>query len=246
VASIAYRADGEIKLLGKVKIITWNYDLQIDYAIQNFVKKTSLNKVKEAYNIHPNINSFNVKSGDLINLKEFAVFKLNGNAFLDPSLNAGAGGGKTPHDYEIPNTQRSEGSILGDYLNTFDETFPEGKTGSPDTFNYFNFAWEAHDRYTGFNNLIANTKQVLRETRILIIVGYSFPFFNSYIDKQLLSECNPFEIIIQDLEPETIKKRLLDLVPAFAKTNDKGNTIIRFTLIPPSQYFPLPSVLGSD
>ena len=75
----------------------------------------------------------------------------------------------------------------------------------------------------------------MQETNVLIVVGYSFPYFNSEIDKKLFAQCLPKEIIIQDLEPEHIKERLSMLLES------NGNSLdgIKVKLQKPDKYFPI-------
>lgn len=245
IASIAYRdnhVDG-IKLRNDIKIITWNYDLQVEHTIQNYTNE-KINVIKNKYQIHPNQNSLNVKSGKLVDLESFSMFKLNGNAFIDRVFQQGRLNGITPHDINInTNSQMSTSDKIGEYLVEFEKLFPEGKLRSADVFKYFNFAWEKDEKYPGFENMITNILDVIKNTERLIIVGYSFPFFNAEIDREILSACRPREIIIQDLYPETIKDRLLELIPDYGAVPDKIKPPIKFTLQLPGNYFPISAAI---
>lgn len=239
IASIADRINGEIKLRDDIKIITWNYDLQIEHAIQNYTNKL-INIIKDNYQIHPNQNSFNQKDKVLIDPYKFAMFKLNGNAFLDRHYERGDLNKSTPHDINVDDKlQLHRTQFIAKYLVEFDELFPEGELNGADVFKYFNFAWEKDEKYPGFDNMITNILDVIKNTERLIIVGYSFPFFNAEIDRKILSACRPREIIIQDLYPETIKDRLLELIPDYGAVPDKIKPPIKFTLQLPGNYFPI-------
>jgi hypothetical protein len=239
ISSIAYKENGRILLRDDIKIITWNYDLQIEHALQNYTYDL-INNIKANHQIHPNQNSFNLTSGDLIDPTKFSMFKLNGNAFLDKVFQYEGANGLTPHDINIKrNTQVYNQQHIGNYLVDFERLFPEGKLTDADVFQYFNFAWEKEEKYSGFNNMLDNIIKVITSTERLIIVGYSFPFFNAEIDRQLLTACRPKEVIIQDLYPELIKERLLELVPKFGGPFDKNNPPIKFKLSTPGNYFPI-------
>ena len=70
--------------------------------------------------------------------------------------------------------------LYGDYIN---------QKGTPD----INFAWEMNENY--FNNKI---NPVTNNTSTLIIIGYSFPFFNREIDKRIFSKLgNLNEVFVQ-------------------------------------------------
>jgi hypothetical protein len=239
IASIADNDVNGIKLRDDIKIITWNYDLQVEHTIQNYTNE-KINVIKNKYQIHPNQISLNEAKNKIIDPNRFSMFKLNGNAFMDRVFQNEGSNGVTPHDINInPNTQRSDSAKIGDYLVEFEELFPEGKLTGADVFKYFNFAWEKDEKYPGFDNMITNILDVIKNTERLIIVGYSFPFFNAEIDREILSACKPKEIIIQDLYPETIKDRLLELIPDYGAVPDKIKPPIKFTLQLPGNYFPI-------
>jgi hypothetical protein len=238
IAIIAGKGGNGIELKGHIKFITWNYDLQIDLALRNYFnsKFNTINKIKNELNIHPNQNSYDLPNGELITRNKFAAFKLNGNAFLDNSFyNSGHGGGVTINDYRF-NQSSIEIDILTAFLKEYSALFKNNRINSGHAvYKYFNFAWEKEDKYLGHNNVIEEAIKIMQATNVLIIVGYSFPYFNSVIDKKLFAQCLPNEIIIQDLEPEHIKERLSMLL------GSNGNSLdgIKVKLQKPDKYFPI-------
>lgn len=71
-----------------------------------------------------------------------------------------------------------------------------------------NFAWY-HD-WELVNKIIEN----YNETDILVVVGYSFPFFNREVDRKIIrAMINLKKIYIQDCVPENIKSRSLSILP---------------------------------
>lgn len=71
-----------------------------------------------------------------------------------------------------------------------------------------NFAWY-HDREI-VNKIIENYD----ETEILVVIGYSFPFFNREVDRKIIrAMTNLKKIYIQDCVPENIKSRFLSILP---------------------------------
>ena len=237
IASIAGKGENGIELKGHIKFITWNYDLQIDLALRNYFnsKFNTFNKIKNELNIHPNKNSYDLPSGELIDRNKFATFKLNGNAFLDNSFDNGGPGGVTINDYRF-NQSNVEIDIITAFLTAYSALFKNNRINSGHAvYKYFNFAWEKEDKYLGHNNVIGEAIKIMQETNVLIVVGYSFPYFNSEIDKKLFAQCLPKEIIIQDLEPEHIKERLSMLLES------NGNSLdgIKVKLQKPDKYFPI-------
>ncbi|OYU95641.1 MAG: hypothetical protein CFE21_10910 [Bacteroidetes bacterium B1(2017)] len=242
IASIAIRNGGRIELKSHIKIVTWNYDIQLELAIKNYIGDF-INNVKKSYNIHPNILSYkNIENRDaLFGLDHFAAYKLNGNAFLDPTLEFADGGGVTPHDFTYLESENS--NLVGNFLKTYSDLFPENHLDSISAFQYFNFAWEEENSYApkfnGHKLILNNAKNVFKNAKVLIIVGYSFPYFNSGIDRELFEDCWPEQIIIQDLEPEKIKNRLFELVPKFKLLSQKISNPIEIVFMEPDKYFPI-------
>lgn len=235
IASIVEREESRVRFKENIKIITWNYDLQIDFAVKNYFigKSSTINSIKNESNIHPNQNSYNKGLENV--LDKFAVLKLNGNAFLDSTFKNSNYGGMTINDYKFRNNDIDDNYILGMFLIDYKSIFLNGINSNNEVYKYFNFAWEREDKYMGYKSLMSQAIKIMEATKILIIVGYSFPYFNSEIDKQLFSKCYPKEIIIQDLEPEKIKERLTFLLPKDATSNER----IKITCHSPGKYFPI-------
>jgi hypothetical protein len=75
--------------------------------------------------------------------------------------------------------------------------------------NLLTFAWENENRQA----LEESLEPFIRKTKVLAVIGYSFPFFNREIDLKIFSYLTSLETIyIQDRAPEVIKERLVELV----------------------------------
>lgn len=237
IASIADRTESGIKLRGHIKCITWNYDLQIDFAIKNYFDNVhyTLKKIKNDLNIHPNHYSYELVAGELFDLNSFATIKLNGNAFIDQDFSNKANENYTISDFRFRLNDASQEEIVKEYIDLFSKLFPDGKIINQGYFKYFNFAWEDEIKYTGHKNVQKEAVKIIANTKVLIIVGYSFPFFNFEIDKNIFEYLDPEEIIIQDFTPFEIKNRFQALL------KNKGIQINdeKFTLLNPDKYFPI-------
>jgi len=239
IATICDKDDlGNVIMKDNVKIITWNYDLQIDLCLMNFSQR-SLGDTKIFYNIHPNSNSYNSKEDILFGLETFGVLKLNGNAYYDANQAFGDHLNLSLYNTKIEHSKDDE--IIGKFLLCFNNKFPNGRINNDDSFKYFNFAWEKNniEKYSGHTSVIKTALQIASKTEILIIVGYSFPFFNSKIDRLILENMSPKEIIIQDSNPKIIESRLKTLIPKFGEkfTGDYYN----FKLMEVDNYYPTPN-----
>lgn len=232
---------GSVIASPNVNIITWNYDLQIEFALMNFVTLNSINEIKLAYQIHPNRGSFDSTSRQILDSNKFHVVKLNGNAFFD----MGHDDGKivTVYDRLIgelsKNRSLSHDFILAELLTTLSEVRGFSIGGDNTFLKYFNFSWEKNDGefsvYPSRDLLIEEISKSVSESDILIVVGYSFPNFNYDVDKKWLSKSKFKKIIIQDKNPELIKARLINVIPQ-GEDNDFRPTIMYQGI---GQYFPV-------
>lgn len=51
-------------------------------------------------------------------------------------------------------------------------------------YNHLSFAWEHNIN----NNFYSNLREAVSNTEVLVVIGYSFPFFNREIDKLIFNE----------------------------------------------------------
>ena len=226
-------------------IVTWNYDLQIEFALRNYLSNPTINTIKEEFQIHPNRESLDLTNGLIFNQYEFHTVKLNGNAFFDfGHLN----GIKITIYDRLFNRLNNVGFlthdfVLGELLETISQV--QGySSGNESTFlKYFNFSWEMEGWdvpiYRSKSLLLNEITNSIGNSDVLIIVGYSFPSFNHDIDLELFSKSKFKKIIIQDVTPEIIKSRLHSLIPQFQQPEHKENIHPKFEFHPIGPYFPI-------
>jgi len=176
-----------------IKIISWNYDNQFELSANNFFKLDDDLSIQNRLNIIPGVSDFNKDN--------FGIIKLNGTAagLIDFSEEF-----KSKNYFILDGSNESNiFSLIKNYIIYKDSNYKSSIL----------FAWE--------NNQIQETvrnyaKKIISETEILIIIGYSFPTFNRFVDKDILSNNNFKKIIIQSDNIETAtnaKFRLENLLP---------------------------------
>lgn len=149
-----------------IKFISWNYDLQLEMAYKSFMDKP---EVQTLDSINDSFNFFN-------NEKLKNIIHLNGfrGAF----------------DYEnnlYPIIANNKPKTIGDYLVSFLDS-ESGFSSRGISYNKrIKYAWEDNSQTVKLAN------QVLEETDILVIIGYSFPSYNRKIDSQLLEAFEKFK-----------------------------------------------------
>jgi hypothetical protein len=161
-----------------LKIISWNYDSQLEIAYNNF-SGSSLDISKEILNVYSKGEDIKYSS----NKNQFTTFKVNGTTSL---YQKGEGFYNILADFNIDSTY-----LVSSFLEIYSSVFQDNKN-TPD----MSFAWENFNEDSGFYK---NLKESIEETDILIVIGYSFPFFNRKIDKLILDSMPKLKkIYVQD------------------------------------------------
>ena len=163
------------KINDNISFISWNYDLQLEMAYASFMP----NDIESLENIN---SGFNFMGNSDVNRQN--VIHLNGHRGFFKS------GDKS---YE---TERTQFKSLEEYLLGLLDNNYQFRKSTMDFKDYIKYAWEE-----GNKDNLEKAKLVMRDTDILIIVGYSFPSFNREIDMELIrafEETSYHKIIYQD------------------------------------------------
>jgi hypothetical protein len=149
-----------------VKILTWNYDFQVELAAA---------QIGGTEEVEHDINSFLYSPSMLTHYpnidptfsdhKDLSLIHLNGIAGIANN------GLQTGSVFQAKNKKAIESTL----------TFLSNEHLSRNLF----FAW---DNAGYFSNLAEHVKTMIEKTTILVVIGYSFPFFNREVDKQIFRE----------------------------------------------------------
>lgn len=133
-----------------------------------------------------------------LNMQNLKIFKLNGSATFEGMefQMSEICGRETPHKL----TQQLLKKLLKLYY--------IGKTN-------LSFAWEND---TQFNN-ISQLAISVQDANTLVVIGYTFPFFNRAIDRKLMSYMRNLQTIyIQDPNAMQIRDNIIPVIPESLKT----------------------------
>jgi hypothetical protein len=164
-----------------IRIISWNYDSQIEIAAK---KLKIINTIGDS--VIKGFSSWpNHPQGDKIENYPF-LFHINGVAGFKYS------------QYAIPEK--------------FNSVYHFGKEEK--SKNMLSFAWETED--IGRDNFfleqrIELVKKIAEKTEILVVIGYSFPFFNRNIDKEIIYSMKPTLNKIYFQDPNLDGSHLINL-----------------------------------
>lgn len=190
-----------------VSIVSWNYDCQIELAFADYLGQRDLNAIHR----HLNISAKNLMDRTNVDCK-FNILKLNGTALLYDTDN---------QSLLDPFYQRGYKTELG-YM----ATLPYGK---PNIRNLLSFAWEGPD-----DTFEARMRYCMADAEVLVVIGYSFPFFNRMVDKRIFM-CMPKlrKVYIQDLNPDNIQESVMNLLEKTHRVQiEKRDNLNQFFLPP--------------
>lgn len=160
-----------------ISILSWNYDCQIEIAYGEYLRSDNI--VSTAYYLNEVSKYAGLLDEDPYSKKDgFKIIKLNGTSLI--------GNGnyldKNKHD---------------DSVQSLIDLYKEITTGNI----RLSFAWERMDKR--FQTLISES---VSDADVLVIIGYSFPFFNREVDRFIFKSMpNLKKIYIQDPNAEKIK-----------------------------------------
>lgn len=173
-------------------ILSWNYDAQFEMAYSGYADREryiptlwkKLNVLHKTYN-----TSFDVN-------KPFGMIKLNGTAFF----------------VEKDENKTLIDLFFGGYKNERDV---HKKAASfytePERYdNTLSYVWEKDNR----DHIIKVSQERVKNTRTLIVIGYSFPYVNREIDEQIIGSMDELrEVVVQDPNSSEIVERIRSMVP---------------------------------
>lgn len=198
----------QFELPENIKILSWNYDNQLELAYAGFDNTTKrFNEVSKRLKIYP-------QSED--NVPQ--IVKLNGSAFGMYDESGDAESPFRPIAYD--KTKLFEGAL--EYMFTNADIKTKG-TSKPT----LTFAWE-HKPFAKKGIEIA--KKIFSETEELIVIGYSFPNFNRAVDAYIFQNCDA-TVRVQCMpdDYDSINQNIQDISSLISKSRiDYHNDIDQF------------------
>lgn len=180
-----------------VKIISWNYDYQIERAYAEYIGDYSVDSVETMLQVQSKY------FGDSnIPTDEFGICKVNGTANIHQrdsnsfqyvaSLDA------------LLNINSIESALRNYSLLLFAK--------QSDCYPALSFAWENNKEYE--NSIVSRTKTLTKETNILVVIGYSFPFFNRQTDREIIGNMDKLEkVYLQAPDAQNLVERFESVRP---------------------------------
>lgn len=203
--------EDELKFPKHVNIISWNYDFQFELSYSQYLKKVkTLSHFQSALNVCPPCFDNNDHK---------TIFKINGSAFFENEKQQllGLYGDNIRAEHQDLGFETLNQFLLHFHINN---SYPTA----------INFAWA---RSKKDKHLIDMIMSQTMDTECLVVIGYSFPFFNRGIDRTILNNMKGLsEVYIQDPFAEEVAE-------SFKSINEK----IEPHLIKQTKQFYLPRYL---
>ena len=180
-----------------ISVISWNYDLQLEMAYESFMKSKAL--LLEAINDGLNFmgRPESSRRNEIVHLNGFRGIFKNKGEFYD-------------------NVQNIVHGTIDTYLQGIVSDNKDFK--NKDYSNCIKYAWEQDSKS------LENALEIMKNTDILVVIGYSFPSFNRKIDSQLINafqlDNNYMDIILQDPEANQDIINVLFEKPENVKVNE--------------------------
>jgi len=164
---------GSDELPNNIKVLSWNYDMQFESSYSH-IKHYSLELTQQNLQVFPSV----LKG---IDSNKSCILKLNGTAGLIHDNSQ-----KKIYNLFDPREHKLMENL--DFLieilkNNYHRAFSKP---------LFYFAWETEEIVNQTRQLAIN---IIKETEILVIIGYSFPSFNKSVDKQIFSDISKLKKI---------------------------------------------------
>jgi hypothetical protein len=185
-ASILERRNNEIILPSSIKVLTWNYDIQLEMAYQYYHRLDSTSDIKSVQWAMKSKPASGVHNAIF---KDPNVVHLNGIAGLYNKDHEG----NTGDFYDRINDSNNQ--LL---VKVLQHTLFLIKDLGRDIFlaDTFQFAWEINQSKP--DSIVEDAKKISGDTDILVIIGYSFPFFNRNVDREIFKSLKATKIYFQD------------------------------------------------
>lgn len=198
-----------------IAVVSWNYDFQFELAYNEYVKADNLSMLSEIF-LHSHDKLSERRGGEPYHgHKGFNLLKLNGSAFV--------AGDNSYYDIK-------KGQNLASMLEMYSKLDVQR--------NRISFAWERmNDQY------VQRISDCVSDAKVLVIIGYSFPFFNREVDRIIFEKMPSLEkIYIQDPNASTVK---MSLQPVLSSVQVSVNHLDRYIVTleaDPKQFFMPPEL----
>ena len=180
--------EGSLELPNEISIISWNYDSQIELALKSYRLDNGLAVFEKN----------NVGSWPMLT-KNGRVFKVNGSAtFVNGEIVS------LIKDY-------NKTSIIVQIIQFYSDSMADTSSMGYQFKTHLSFAWEESPND---ESMMKSLRETTKDTEQVVVIGYSFPFFNRETDKEIFSGMPKLKkVYVQDINSEAVILSLCAVLP---------------------------------
>ena len=175
-----------------ISIVSWNYDSQMELAFNSYRLNTGLAVFEK-----------NIVGHWPLLTKNGRIFKVNGSA--------------TFADGEIVSLIReyNETSVAIQIIQFYSNSMADTTSMGFQFKTHLSFAWEDSPNN---ENMMESLRETTKDTEQVVVIGYSFPFFNRSMDRAIFSGMpNLKKVYVQDLNPSAVMQAMGAVLPTGKK-----------------------------
>jgi hypothetical protein len=211
----------DLRLPENIKLVSWNYDLQIEQSFNFYLNKDTLKEVGDELGIA----YFTQDVGQFVKLNGSAILSVNIDTLWETRYNE-----KVHEVFRMALSNEFAPSVFSDIRFAWESNLEDTNHGK------IPLDRELASRY-------------ISESDIVVVIGYSFPIFNREIDKQLFANFlkkGDAKIYIQaaESEAEGIKSQLESLETGLSEKAEIIQNLTQFFI--PNEYWSnvIPNIQG--
>jgi len=174
-----------------IRILSWNYDYQFELAYSEYSGKKNISENQTKLNIHQK------KGMNLAYNHGFRIYKLNGTTEIFSQ--------NYYRQYNFIDEICSEITLktIEDIVRNYAAIITSKNLQST-----LSFAWEPEEKVG--KSFLESTIDDVKDTIALVVIGYSFPFFNREVDRRIIGAMNQLKrVYFQAPDAEVLKERFL-------------------------------------
>jgi len=174
-----------------IRIISWNYDYQFELAYSEYSGKNDVGENQTRLNVKQ-------KTVDLNRFyKGFSIYKLNGSTEVF-----------APKSYRrFFYTDEIVTTISKKFVEVVVRNFA-GTINAKNVESTLSFAWESDNEFSDGGSFTNSVIEDVKDSIALIVIGYSFPFFNREIDRKIIGGMSQLRrVYFQSPEADSLIER---------------------------------------
>ncbi|NVJ45858.1 MAG: hypothetical protein HWE07_01990 [Cytophagia bacterium] len=199
-----------------IKVISWNYDNQFELSYNEYSTDNNYDHIKHSLGIN---SKYGLNDTDYI--ERFTINKLNGSCLEIYDSRFGVVSSFEGLIASNPATSTFFKNLVKEYANAMHQDWSHSS---------LSFSWEGDSEKS---NIVELAKTASENSEVLIVIGYSFPYFNRDIDGDIInSMTNLSKVYIQDINPSPIIARFKAIAQGLNDINIVAHNDVEQFLLP--------------